>query len=143
MVQSGTLMRILLVDDDPIFLDITGRIIRRGGNAVETAGDGAEALDRLRAEAARPDAVPFQLVVSDWEMPRLTGVELCRAVRAEFGRTPYFLLLTGKGAAARFEGLYAGADDFLSKPFDIADLHGSIRAAELILQPSATKRRTV
>lgn len=135
-------MRILLVDDDPIFLAITSRILTRYGHLVTAMPDGAAALDQLRDAAAAGE--PFQLVLSDWEMPGLTGPELCKAARALFGRDRlYIILLTGRGESARLDGLHAGADDFLSKPIETADLQGSIRAAELILAPTVPKRRAV
>ena len=133
-------MRILLVDDDPIFLEITSRILGKAGHVVSTAGDGAEALTAVRKAAGTADA--FQLVLTDWEMPVMNGPDLCKAVRAEFGRDDvYLILLTGLGNAARFDGLYAGADDFICKPFEVSELHGSIRAAELVLAPKAAAQR--
>jgi sigma-B regulation protein RsbU (phosphoserine phosphatase) len=131
-------MRILLVDDDAIFLDITGRLLRRSGHVLTTACNPLAALVLLRDAAAA--GAPFQVVLSDWQMPDMTGPDFCRAVRGEFGRDLYFILLTGLGDSARLEGLEAGADDFLSKPFEASDLQGSLRAAELILLPKAQQK---
>jgi CheY-like chemotaxis protein len=131
-------MRILLVDDDAIFLDITGRLLARSGHAIATAGNPITGLALLRKAAA--EGSPFKVILSDWQMPEMSGPEFCRAVRAEFGRNPYFILLTGLGEAARLDGLHAGADDFLAKPFESSDLQGSLRAAELILSPKAQQK---
>jgi DNA-binding response OmpR family regulator len=131
-------MRILLVDDDAIFLDITGRLLRRSGHVLATAGNPVAGLTLLRDAAA--DGSPFHVVLSDWQMPEMSGPDFCRAVRAEFGKNPYFILLTGLGERARLDGLHAGADDFLAKPFEAGDLHGSLRAAELILSPTAQQK---
>lgn len=134
-------MRILLVDDDPMSLQITRRVLERSGHDVLTAPGGAEAIAAVRASG--DDRSLIRLVISDWEMPEMTGPELCGALRDEYGRDLYFILLTGKGGSARFEGLYAGADDFLSKPLELSDLQGSIRTAELILGPADAQRRAV
>jgi CheY-like chemotaxis protein len=115
-------MRILLVDDDAIFLDITGRLLGRAGHALATASNPVAGMALLRKAAA--EGKPFQVVLSDWQMPEMSGPDFCRAVRCEFGRDLYFILLTGLGEAARLDGLDAGADDFLSKPFECSDLHG-------------------
>lgn len=132
-------MRILLLDDDAIFLDITGRLLTKGGHALATATNPLAAMTLLRKAAA--EGTPFEVVLSDWQMPDMTGPEFCRAVRAEFGRDLYFILLTGLGDSARVEGLHAGADDFLSKPFEVSDLHGSLRTAQMILSPKAQQKQ--
>jgi sigma-B regulation protein RsbU (phosphoserine phosphatase) len=132
-------MRILLVDDDATFLEITGRLLRRSGHELITAFNPHEGLALLRE--ARAKELPFQVVLSDWQMPEMTGPDFCRAIRAEFGRDPYFILLTGLGESARLDGLHSGADDFLSKPFESSDLHGSLRAAELILSPKSQPQK--
>ncbi len=126
-----------------MFLQITRRVLERSGHDVSVAADGVEALDAVRASSAAGADGPIRLVISDWEMPAMTGPELCRALRAEYGRDLYFILLTGKGGSARFEGLYAGADDFLPKPLELSGLQSSIRTAELILGPADAHRRAI
>lgn len=69
-------MRILIVDDEAIALDVLEHALTHAGHQVETARDGAEALETLRGGSCR-------LVISDWEMPRMDGLELCRRVRGE------------------------------------------------------------
>ncbi len=121
-------MRILVVDDDPIAVEMLGKSLRAAGHDVETACDGIEALDTLRRVACR-------LVISDWNMPNMDGVELCRRIRAHatFGYV-YFILLTSHDSPQKVvEGMTAGADDFISKPFHPAELLVRIRAGERVL----------
>ena len=121
-------MRILIVDDDEIALDVLTQALTRAGHQVEAARDGAEALEILREDSCR-------LVISDWEMPGMNGLELCQRVRQEeFPGYIYFILLTARdGTDNIVEGLSAGADDFLTKPFASAELRVRIRAAERVL----------
>src|SRR5690242_6937440 len=104
-------MRILIVDDDPMALEMLRHALAHGGHDVLTASDGKEALEVVRRSGCR-------LVISDWEMPEMSGVELCRAVRrgGDEGYV-YFILLTARnGSQDTVEGLSAGADDFMPKP---------------------------
>lgn len=121
-------MRILIVDDDEIALDVLAQSLMDAGHEVEAARDGAEALTMLH----RAD---FRLVISDWEMPLLNGIEFCRRVRQEeFAGYIYIILLTSRdGTKSVVEALSAGADDFLTKPFNAAELRVRIRSAERML----------
>ncbi len=98
--------------------------LRRGGVRVETARDGEEGL--ARARALSPD-----VILSDWRMPRMDGLALCRAAKADPAlRSAVFILLTAKQTVAdRITGLEAGADEFLSKPVQITELSARVRAA--------------
>lgn len=122
-------MRILLVDDDPASLLFLTAIVRAQGHEVITARDGEEAYRLIHAQQAA-------LVISDWNMPALTGLELCRKLRAE--RLPhyvYFILLTARDdRKSLLEGMDAGADDFLVKPVDPGELRVRIRAGERVLR---------
>jgi len=104
--------RVLLVDDEPTQRLITARLLKRAGYHVETAQDGKEALDKLTTSGQ------FQLLVTDWEMPEMDGVALCRAVRAsQNAGYVYTILLTSRDAIEHVvAGLQAGADDYLTKP---------------------------
>lgn len=129
-------MRILIVDDDPLFLDGLRHVLRRAGHDVDTAFDGVEALEKLEA-AMTSGKPPVRLMICDWQMPGMTGPDLCRAARGlPSGQVHllYILMLTSRGTADRFDGLAAGADDYLAKPFELTDLLSSIRAAELVLE---------
>lgn len=120
--------RILIVDDDEVSLEISRRTIERAGYAVRVARNGKEALDVLRNDTCR-------LVITDWEMPELDGIELCREIRAgDFNGYVYVILLTSRGATKDIvAGLTAGADDFMTKPFDPAELRVRVRTGSRIL----------
>lgn len=121
-------LRILIVDDDEVSLEISRRTVERAGYAVSVARNGKEALEVLRRDGCR-------LVITDWEMPELDGIELCKAIRADdFNGYVYVILLTSRGATKDIvAGLTAGADDFMTKPFDPAELRVRVRAGVRIL----------
>ena len=113
--------RILIVDDDaPVRLMLV-RTIAAEGYAVDEAGDGAAAL--IAVDRASPD-----LVVLDVAMPGLDGIEVCRRVRAKGLSIPVLLVTARDAVADRVAGLDAGADDYLTKPFDSDELLARIRA---------------
>jgi two-component system alkaline phosphatase synthesis response regulator PhoP len=113
--------RILLVEDDPgLRLTLTDRLDREGYR-VSTASDGDDGL----AQAARE---PFALVILDVMLPRRNGFEVCRELRGQGVRTPV-LMLTARGQIEdRVAGLRLGADDYLTKPFEMAELLARIEA---------------
>ena len=121
-------MRILIVDDDAIARDLLRNTLTHAGYKVTTASNGQEAMDRLRAK-------PCGMVISDWVMPESDGIELCRAIRAGvFPTYVYVILLTSRDRPADIvEGLSAGADDFIVKPYQPAELLLRLRAGERIL----------
>ncbi len=121
--------KILVVDDDPIVVTMVAVNLRKAGYELLTACDGQAAL-----EMARTNRVG--IVISDWNMPRMDGLELCRELRAQSGDGyVYIILLTSQAKVEqRVEGLAAGADDFLKKPFDPRELLERVRVAERILQ---------
>jgi DNA-binding response OmpR family regulator len=113
-------MKILVVDDDLDRRDAIGHVLRRAGYRVVTAADGQEALARHRAE--RPD-----LVLLDLGLPGLGGLEVCRRIRGT-GATPVVVLSARADAASVEQGLLAGADDYLPKPFGHGQLLARVRA---------------
>jgi putative two-component system response regulator len=121
-------MRILIVDDDDFSLSVLAGTLTRRGYSVVSAHDGAEAMDILRLGEIR-------LVITDWDMAGMNGVDLCRAIRREdLCGYIYLIMLTGReGAKQRVEGLCAGADDFLNKPLDPEELLMCLKTAERIL----------
>jgi putative two-component system response regulator len=121
-------MQVLIVDDDAISLELLGNVLEKAGYQTIAAHDGEEALAKLHEDRVR-------LVISDWDMPRMNGLDLCRAVRAEdLGGYTYFILLTGRNSSAEIvEGLSAGADDFVAKPFNAAELVVRVRSGERVL----------
>lgn len=126
--EWGNGMDILTVDDDEIAQEMMKLALTQAGHKVQSAANGQEALEMLHRGKCR-------MVITDWEMPVMNGLELCRAIRAgDFGGYVYTLMLTGhKSSAETVEGLSAGADDFISKPFEPAELAVRIRTAERIL----------
>jgi two-component system response regulator MprA len=116
-----SVVRILVVDDDRSVRDAVRRALTLGGYEVESADDGREALQRL--STAPPDAV-----VLDVGMPEIDGLEVCRRVRSSGDRVPILMLTARDSVSDRIDGLDAGADDYLVKPFDIGELKARIRA---------------
>ena len=127
-------MRILVVDDEPAVRSALERALRLAGYQVELAADGQEALDQLAVAA--PDAV-----VLDVLMPRLDGLKVCRRLRAVGDRTPVLVLTARDAIADRVEGLDAGADDYLVKPFALEELLARVRA--LLRRSSDGERRVL
>ena len=116
-------MRILVVDDEPALRDALKRALAVEGYDVDLAADGQEALDRLYTPNGRPDAV-----VLDVMMPRVDGLEVCRRLRAGGDRIPVLILTARDAVSDRVEGLDAGADDYLVKPFALQELLARLRA---------------
>jgi len=114
-------MRLLVVDDDPSLREALALVLDLNGFDVTTAGDGREAI-RMLVEAP-PDAV-----VLDVLMPGIDGLEVCRRMRAAGDRTPVLMLTARTEVSERVEGLEAGADDYLAKPFAREELVARLRA---------------
>jgi two-component system response regulator MprA len=116
--------RVLVVDDDRAVRESLRRSLEFNGYDVSTASDGAEALAGLGAGAATaPD-----VVVMDVMMPRLDGIETTRALRAAGNDVPILVLTARDAVGDRVEGLDAGADDYLTKPFALQELLARLRA---------------
>ncbi|MDH6279787.1 response regulator transcription factor [Prescottella agglutinans] len=113
--------RILVVDDDPKVLSSLTRGLRLSGFDLETAPDGASALRAVTA--TNPDAI-----VLDVNMPGLDGVSVVTALRAMGNEIPICVLSARSTVGDRIEGLEAGADDYLTKPFDLGELVARLRA---------------
>ncbi len=120
---------VLLVDDDPAILRILSTWLEKAGYRVRRAGDGQLALAAIEAEC--PD-----YLVTDWQMPNLNGLELCRSVRRlKLPSYVYILFLSVRSTAAEMiEGLDAGADDFLSKPVYRGELLARMKAGARVLR---------
>lgn len=113
-------MRVLVVDDDPPSVKMISFLLREEGYEVITAGNGAEALRLI--EEASPD-----LVILDVMMPHMDGLEVCRRIRQRTDLPIIFLSAKGE-TADRVTGLNLGADDYLPKPFEPAELLARVRA---------------
>lgn len=130
-------MNILIVDDDDILLDMLEMTLSSHGYSVVIAHDGEEALRIVKEQHIR-------MVVSDWMMPKMNGVELCRRIRMEaLEGYVYFILLTSRsGDAATVEGFDSGADDYIIKPFNPVELLMRIKVGARI-QSLETRHVTI
>jgi putative two-component system response regulator len=121
-------MRVVIADDDEAALLVLEDALRDAGHEVFTALNGKEAMEHILEHGCR-------LVVSDWDMPEMNGIELCAAVRKnDLPGYVYIILLTGRDTPQeRVRGLRAGADDFVAKPFDPAELLARLATGERVL----------
>ncbi len=121
-------MQVLAVDDNPVALKLLEQMLRRGGYEVVTADNGRAALDILQQGNC-------QCVISDWNMPSMNGIELCRHIRSSgFMNYIYVILFTTSRAPSdSIEAMSAGADDFMVQPLQPAELTLRIRAGERLL----------
>ena len=118
-------MRILVAEDDPVSRKLLVAWLQRWGHEVLAASDGAVAYRLLKEN---PD---IPLVVIDWMMPEMDGVTLCRSIRTEIGELIYVILLTAMSDKSHVAaGLEAGADDYMTKPFDSGELRARIQVGE-------------
>src|SRR5215472_3360870 len=121
-------MKIIVAEDDRATRLLLARTLEGWGYEVVATTDGEEAWEAIRLERAR-------VLISDWEMPRLSGPQLCRRLREQSNSYVYTLLLTSHRESARIvEGLDAGADDFISKPFEPAELRARLGVGRRILR---------
>jgi len=117
-------MRVLIAEDDAISRTILRRALQSMGHSCLLANDGIEAWQRLVED--KPD-----IVISDWLMPGMDGIDICRKLRAtEAGSYTYFIFITALGDKHHFvKGMEAGADDYLTKPIDLDELAARLVAA--------------
>lgn len=120
--DSNGVSRILIVDDDPRFRRTLQLALDAHGYKVDGAASGKEALDYVSAK--EPD-----LVVMDWQMPDMNGIQTCRTLRAHFSRP--VIMISGNRSNSIGVALAAGADDYLAKPFSIDEL---VTRIESVLQ---------
>jgi sigma-B regulation protein RsbU (phosphoserine phosphatase) len=123
-------MNILAIDDGPVAQLVLEAALKSLGHEVALAADGVDAWSRLQSR-------PVRVVVSDWQMPQLDGLDLCRRIRARSGRDyVYFILLTQHSATDENHqvALEAGVDDFLTKPINLRELRLRLHVAERILE---------
>lgn len=123
--------RVLVIDDDQAVRDSLRRSLEFNGFDVALASDGAEALANLSSIA--PD-----LLIADVMMPRLDGLEMTRALRSAGNDVPILVLTARDSVGDRVEGLDAGADDYLPKPFDLQELLARVRALLRRATPSGS-----
>jgi len=114
-------MRLLVAEDDPALRDVLARGLRDHGYVVDAVTNGEEALRYLRVNE-------YALVVLDWRMPVMSGLDLVREIRRRGSTVPVLMLTARDTPADRVAGLDEGADDYLVKPFDFDELVARIRA---------------
>jgi DNA-binding response OmpR family regulator len=121
-------MRVLAVEDDPVSRRVLTGMLQALGHEPIPAEDGDAAWQRFRAD-------PVEVVITDWMMPGMDGLELTQRIRGKpRDRYTWVLLLTALQGRERYlDGMQAGADDFMSKPVDREELHARLRVAERLL----------
>jgi sigma-B regulation protein RsbU (phosphoserine phosphatase) len=131
-------IRILVVEDDPFFQRVLIRRLEAEGYQVQAANDGREGMKAI--VTFEPD-----LVISDWMMPQVDGLELCQSVKTGLKeKAPYFILLTAKGEISdKLLALDTGADDYLVKPCDQGELMARVRAGLRIVLLTQDMRHAV
>jgi len=123
-------MEILIAEDDATSRKVLESALRQWGYGVVSLSRGDEALAAL----LRPECPP--LAILDWMMPEISGIDICRRLRAtEKPNPPYLILLTALGSRdAVVEGLQSGADDYVAKPFDAEELRARIRVGQRVVE---------
>ena len=116
-------VRLLVAEDDPGLRAALARGLRESGYAVDAVPDGMEALGYLRV-------YEYEVAILDWRMPRRSGLDVLRELRAARSPVPVLMLTARDAAADRVTGLDQGADDYLIKPFDFSELLARIRALQ-------------
>lgn len=121
-------MQVLIADDDEMIRLMLADALKEAGYEVSTAANGREAMEMVLHGSCR-------LIISDWQMPEVSGIDLCRQLRAAaLPGYVYFILLTSKGSVQeRVEGLMAGADDFIAKPCEPSELIARVAAGKRVL----------
>lgn len=137
-MKGAAEIKILIVEDDPFFQRVLQKRVAGEGYQVAIAGDGREGMKFI--VTFEPD-----LVISDWMMPEVDGLELCQSVKTGLKEAaPYFILLTAKGEVnSKLLGLETGADDYLVKPCDPGELMARIRAGLRIVLLNQDLRQAV
>jgi two-component system response regulator MprA len=129
-------MHVLLVEDDPSVRGAVERALRGVGHKVEMASDGDRAL-------AAATATPYDAIVLDRGLPGLDGLEVCRRLRTAGSTVPILMLTARAAVSERVEGLDAGADDYVVKPFALDELLARLRAFERRSPPIGQARGTL
>jgi len=116
-------VRVLVAEDDEGLRSVLERGLRENGYVVDATGDGDMALEYL-------EIYEYEVAVLDWRMPKVTGLEVVQRLRRRGSRLPILMLTARDAASDRVMGLDEGADDYLVKPFDFAELLARVRALQ-------------
>ena len=116
-------MRVLVAEDDEGLRSVLERGLRENGYVVDVTVDGEQALRYL-------DSYDYEVAIIDWRMPKVTGLEVIQQLRRRGSSLPVLMLTARDTARDRVTGLDEGADDYLIKPFDFAELLARIRALQ-------------
>lgn len=129
-------MRILIVEDEPLLADGLSRSLRQAGYAIDCLDDGQAADTMLACEQ-------YDCVILDLGLPRMDGLQVLARLRKRGGRTPVLILTARDRLGDRVDGLNLGADDYMTKPFDLPELEARVRALIRRAQGSASADLTV
>ena len=119
--------KILIAEDDTAFAEAICELLKHGGHSAETVPDGGEANDRLRLYS-------YDLAILDWNLPGKTGVEICQELRKGGKQIPVLMMTAKATINDKQTGFDCGADDYLTKPFDLKEL--VMRVTALLRRPS-------
>lgn len=114
-------MKILLIEDDQVLVELLTKALAQQSYAIDVATDGEQGW-------IYASTYTYDLIILDWSLPKLDGIQLCQRFRAHDHDTPIILLTSRSGSQNKIVGLDAGADDYICKPFDVEELEARIRA---------------
>ena len=127
-------MRILIIEDEKKMASFLERGLKEEGYAVDVAEDGEKGWEYAVSNE-------YDLLIVDWMLPKMSGLDLCKKVRGESKQTPILILTARDATEDKIKGLDVGADDYLTKPFSFDELVARIRA--LLRRPPKIKDKTV
>lgn len=113
--------KILLIEDDELLAASVRKYLQNRGHEIEWVADGKEGLDRLRF-------YQYDLAIIDWQLPGMAGPDIVKEYRNQSGLCPILMLTSNSQVSQKISGLEAGADDYLTKPFDIEEVNARIQA---------------
>jgi two-component system cell cycle response regulator len=129
-VSTPEPLTIIVADDDSDSRELVAHVVRGLGHSCREACDGVEARAMHRAQAA-------DVIISDWNMPKMDGLELCREIRESdppYWHTHFIFLTGGDGRPRLVEGLHGGADEYITKPVDLAELEARLEVASRVVE---------
>jgi DNA-binding response OmpR family regulator len=113
--------KILIVDDDPELLELIQDALSMEDFEIEAVDEGGKALQRI-------EKVAYDLLILDWNLPAVSGIDLCRTYRRYGGKSPVMMLTGKSGVKDKVKGLEGGADDYMTKPFQVEELLARVKA---------------